>query len=265
VNVYNAGKRAWKRVASGALFSGEGARNAYPSPVVLGPDGYFHVAWVWRDSPAAETNHTLSYAKTKDFSSFFKADGTPLELPLTLTNGDVVDPVPAKQGLLNGSVKVGFDQSGRVIVSYHKFDAAGKTQLFNARAEESGWKIYTTSTWDYRWDFSGRGTIPLDINVYPVEVSGADLVQRYRHKVAGTGVWKLNEDHLSVTENRKLPSYLESTMKPEQEGRVVQLMPDALAPQIYLRWETYPANRDRAREPAFAAPAHSELSLMIRQ
>ena len=121
--------------------------------------------WVWREEGDCATNHDLSYARSKDLKHWQKGDGTPLQLPLTLTNADVIDPVPVNGGIINGNTKLGFDSKKRVIVSYHKFDAAGKTQAYSARLEDGQWKIYQTSDWDYRWDFRGGGSIPFEIRL----------------------------------------------------------------------------------------------------
>ena len=48
------------------LFDGQGRRNAYPLGPVTGPDGRFHVVWVWRDTPDCATNNNLSYARSRD-------------------------------------------------------------------------------------------------------------------------------------------------------------------------------------------------------
>ncbi len=37
-----------------------------PQGPVRGPDGLFHVVWVWRDTPDRATNHHLSYARSRD-------------------------------------------------------------------------------------------------------------------------------------------------------------------------------------------------------
>ena len=102
---------------------GEGAMNAYNVGPVKGPDGWFHMSWIWRDTPAAETNHDLSYAKSPDLINWFTAEGAPISLPIKLsTPGVIVDPVPIKCGMINGNGQIGFDSQNRVILSYHKFE-----------------------------------------------------------------------------------------------------------------------------------------------
>ena len=49
-----------------ALTDDEGLRNAYFDGPHEGPDGGFHLAWVWRESPDAATNHALSDARSSN-------------------------------------------------------------------------------------------------------------------------------------------------------------------------------------------------------
>lgn len=42
------------------------------------------MCWVWRDDPRCETNHTLEYAKTKDFIHRCDAYDTSLPLPIRM-------------------------------------------------------------------------------------------------------------------------------------------------------------------------------------
>ena len=134
-------KRTWKRLLDKPLTDGEGERNAYFDGPVQGPDGWFHLAWVWRESPDAATNHDLSYARSKDLRHWENAAGKPLTLPIRMTDGVIVDPVPQNGGMINGNTRVGFDDKGRVTISYHKHDAAGNTQPWNARLENGDMEI----------------------------------------------------------------------------------------------------------------------------
>ena len=68
-NIYDTGTRAWRRLLGTPLTDGQGQRNAYPVGPVLGPDGFCHLVWVWRDTPDAATNHDLSYARSRDLVS----------------------------------------------------------------------------------------------------------------------------------------------------------------------------------------------------
>ena len=58
--------------------------------------------------------------------------------------------------MINNNTKVGFDSQNRPVVAYHKFDAAGNTQLYNARVEGGKWVTHQTSNWNYRWNIRRR-------------------------------------------------------------------------------------------------------------
>jgi len=157
--VYDVETETWRRLAESPLFSGGGKMNAYFVGPAQDKSGAFHICWVWRNTPDCATNHDLCYARSKDLVHWETSAGRPLSLPITLATAEVVDPVPPGGGMINGNTKVGFDADGRPVISYHKFDAQGKTQLYNARRETGGWRIYQISDWDYRWEFQGGGTL----------------------------------------------------------------------------------------------------------
>ena len=162
-NVYDGA--GWKRLLDSPLANGEGKRSAYFVGPALGPDGWFHLAWVWRDSPDAATNHDLSYARSRDLVHWTRSDGTPLPLPIRLGDSEIVDAVPVRGGMINNNTVAGFDARGRVLIVFHKFDAAGDTQLFVARREAKGWRIVQASAWKgFRWDFGGTGSLDFSVD-----------------------------------------------------------------------------------------------------
>nr|WP_224745793.1 BNR repeat-containing protein [Neiella litorisoli] len=159
-NIYDTNTKSWSRLHSNQFLDGEGKMSGYFEGPTLGPDGYFHLIWVWRNTPSADTNHSLSYARSADLVSWQDSNGKPLALPLTLATTEVVDPVPPKGGMINGNVKIGFDQDQKPIISYHKYDADGNTQMHVIRREENGWHGVQISDWQgFRWDFSGGGSL----------------------------------------------------------------------------------------------------------
>jgi hypothetical protein len=266
-NGYDADTGAWSRLLDTPLTDGQGQRNAYPVGPIAGPDGAFHLVWVWRDSPDAATNHDLSYARSVDLVTWTSGDGSALDLPITLASSDVVDPVAVGQGLINNNTKVGFDADGRPAVVYHKYDASGATQLYNARLEDGAWVVHQTTDWDYRWEFGGTGTLVFEIEVEGIQSQpdGA-LTQRYYHaQYGGWGAFRLDPDTLARVEDIEPPlPYPRELDEPESEtpGMVVRWQrdwsPDAEDVQYLLRWETLPSNRDMPRNPV---PPPTELRL----
>jgi len=152
-----------------------------------------------------------------------------------------------------------FDKRGRTILSYHKFDANGNTQVYNARFEEKTWKIYQTSDWKHRWFFSGGGTIEVDVDLGPVMISkSGSLLQGYKHIKYGGGVWVLDEDSLKPIvsipggaellghHNAPTSTYPEIKVRwKEDENRL-----DFDSYRFFLRWEAPLVNRDAQRDTA---------------
>ena len=269
-NVYDHKSRRWRRLMDEPLTTGEGRMNAYFGPMRMGPDGYYHMCWVWRDHGGCETNHDVSYARTKNLIDWEAHDGRKLELPIKLSTADIVDPVPAKGGAINGNVCIGFDSRKRPVVSYHKYDENGLTQVCNARLEQAGWKIYRTSDWDYRWEFSGGGAISFEVRVGPVVV-GKDgrLTQNYTHINYGRGHWVLDEATLKpvdTVQDAPPSARPHKTMEAPSTSLEPRKCGDSGASgktgvRYELRWETWPVNRDRKRDDA-APPAPSMLRLV---
>ena len=158
------------------------------------------MVWVWRDTPDCATNHDLSYARSKDLVHWETSRGAALSLPITIDNGEIVDPFPGG-GIINGNTRIGFDAQNRVILSYHKYDAAGNTQIHNAPRRRR-LKHYQASDWTQRWEFSGNGTIQFDVRVGGVSVVDGALVQSFSSPESG-GLWILDPATLS---RRKSPA-----------------------------------------------------------
>lgn len=151
--------------------------NAYHTNYMRGPDGFFHVAWVWRENYFVETNFNVNYAKSRDLRTWENSGGEVIPLPITPKTAEVVDRIPEKSGLLN-NIKLGFDQAGRPVISYLKFDSTGASQLFHARLVDGRWKSTPATQWTYRWDPRGGGTIKGEINFSGVRVSNGRLIEQ---------------------------------------------------------------------------------------
>ncbi len=259
-NVYDECSRHWRRLTDQPLTDGESKNNAYFADPVLGPDGFFHLVWVWRNTPDCATNHDLSYARSRDMAHWETSSGRPLQLPIRLATAEIVDPVSVNGGIINGNNRVGFDSQNRPVVTYHKFDAQGRTQIYNARLEAGRWKIYQTTDWDYRWEFSGGGSIHFEIRPGAVRREGRDLLLDYAHDRYGAGTWRLDEATLRPLETRprarRWPAELD---KPETPGMQVHPLPTKGPGDFVPRWETLGPNRDRPRPGPPPAPSPLRL------
>lgn len=253
-NVYDTPTRTWRRLLDTPLTSGNGKANAYLQGPIPGPDGWYHMVWVWRDHPGCESNHDPSYARSRDLIHWENAAGAPLTLPLTMESPCVVDPVPAGGGVINGNVELGFDGHQRPVVSYHKYDAHGVTQVYNARFENGAWNIQQASAWDYRWEFRGGGAIVFEVELSAVHVAGTGrLRQTYTHVTHGSGAWLLDEATLTPLEtipSRGVDDVAPSKLTTDLGRRQAADSGSSDEPGVryVLQWETLPANRDKPRE-----------------
>jgi hypothetical protein len=265
-NVYDEQNQSWSRLLEQPLTSGRGQMNAYCTVPALGPDGRFHLVWVWRDTPDCASNHDLSYARSDDLVHWTDSVGRPQTLPITVETGDVVDPVPPRGGLINVNRELGFDNAGRPVVTYHKYDASGDLQVYAARRETNAWKIVQVSDWQgYRWDFSGGGTILVEVKVGAVRPLGkGQLALNYRYP-RGSGTWVLDETTLRPIPGAKTPR--EEPLVPPAFAQIESAFP-GLKKQIHrdtgvappgtryaLTWDTLEANRDRPRTSPLPEPS----------
>lgn len=270
LNVYDGSGRGWSRLLDRPLFDGEGQRNAYPLTPVRGPDGGYHVSWVWRESADCSTNHDLGYARSRDLIRWESADGKRLAPPIKLSSpGVVVDAVPVAGGLLNGTGQVGFDHTGRPVLAYHKYDADGISQAYLARWQADGWRIRQLTAWDYRWDFKGGGTLPKsEISLGAVRPGrDGELRLEFGHAKSGSGEWVIDEETLAVLRTERSRVQMPRILW-KRQGAATELQmrlaedsgpsrPDGT--RFMLRWETLPANRDRPRDPPWPEPSRLQV------
>ena len=264
-NLYEPATRSWRRLLAAPLLEGEGHRNAYATDPVLGPDGYFHLVWMWRDTPDASTNHTLCYARSRDLIHWENSRGVPLSLPITLATSDVIDGAKVKGGLINMTMAVGFDAAKQPVVTYHRYDARGRSQVYAARpGATQGWDVRQVSDWDFRWEFSGGGSLTAEVSVgAPHLQPDGTLVMSYASTAAGTGRWPLRGDTLERSgEWPALPPELPDSLcrvRSDFPGMEVQSLGSRANGQRWvLRWETLGRNRDRPRA---SVPPATELWL----
>ena len=266
-NHYLASEQRWERLPVKPIASGEGIRNAYLDGPVYGPDGFFHLCWVWRDDPDCSTNHDVCYARSRDFIHWETSGGIPLELPITVANAEIIDPVPVCAGLFNGNVRIGFDAGLRLVITYHKLDPTGNTQIYNARLESEGWKVYQTSDWTGAWLPAGYGTVEAVIRVYPLRADPSRrLLLPYSHRDHGVGVWILDDETLRPVATlpgltRQLPEEFAAVGTGMKRHWLLGARPSGNegGPEFALTWESLPENRDK---PQARVPSPSCLKLV---
>ena len=274
-NVYDADAKGWVRFLDTPLFEGEGKRNAYPHGPVKGPDGLFHVVWVWRDTPDCATNHHLSYARSRDLKHWDTAAGETVDLPLMLEQSALcVDPISPGGGIINGCERLAFDSACRPVISYHKLDEDGHIQIYVTRFRDGQWHRHPITMWNKNIAFGGRGAMPF----IGIRISGLTRLESdmfgitYRHRDYGSGRIILDEETLHPVERNvavpsEHPKELTRATTPF-EGISVKLAhdvgnPDESDTKYVLRWETLGAHQDRPRKPPL--PPASMLKLVRLQ
>lgn len=268
LKIYNAGTSSWREaVPGGTLLDGQGRMSPYPTDVELGPDGNYHVAWVWRDTPAAETSHDVYYAWSPDLLHWQSAGGSSLDTPISDRGPALVDRVPSGGGVINGLLKIGYDNKERAILSYHKYDKGGNSQIFNARFVDQSWLIKQISSWNWRWSFGGLGSFGFDIAIEPpIATKENTLVEQFATKAGGKGAWIVDPDSLNVIGFRSFEYPIPANAVRPRYGlagaatRYVYAAGEANDKSgLFLRWESMPLNRDR---PSAVKPKPSDLLLL---
>lgn len=256
-NLYDTTTRTWSRMLDRPMLDGEGKRSAYPSGPKQGPDGRFHMIWVWRDTPDCATNHHLSYARSSDLIQWESAFGERVSLPMRIDQQQLwVDPVPSRGGLINGGCHLSFDSEHRPLITYHKADGNGDMQVHVARAGDSGWTFRQLTDWKKPVPFSGNGSMGfVGIRITDLEPAGpGQLSMSYRHRDYGSGRLDVDEETLkrlpsAKVESSDLPSSLKRVRSdfPNMEIRRAEDLGQSSDPTVryLLQWETVGVNRDR--------------------
>jgi hypothetical protein len=257
---FDTAKQSWSRMhGGGPLVDGEGQRNAYFKGPDMGPDGYYHLTWVWRETPSANTNHDMSYARSKDLENWETSDGKPLALPMKLSNVEIVEPVPVGGGILNGQHRLGFDLQKKPMISYFKYDAKGDTQIYLLRKTAKGWKSFQVSNWKgSRLELDRQGSLANSISISSDPELSKDGTIRVRATRDGvTTEWRLDSNTNIVLGQETIVNNMPTPVKAEMAKRD---MPFHIArPQgkgtgafaefdWYLTWHALPPNQDLARE-----------------
>jgi hypothetical protein len=249
------------------LTDGQGLMNAYQSQPTLGSDNWYHLYWVWRDTPDCSTNHDLSYLKSPDLINWFNAFDKQVQLPVTIDiKSVIIDPIPVKGGIINLAASLCLDKKEEPLMAYHKYDAEGNLQLFVARLKGKKWKIKQLTQWDYRWEFSGNGSINFEVRLGAFKNRGDGFYElAYSHIKYGDGIFLLNEKMkicgtvIKPAQPKEI-STLEGTFTGLQVRNSQDLGTSGEPGSRYmLKWETLPANRDQARPEPW--PEASQLYL----
>jgi len=269
-NRYDPANRKWTRLLDTALLDGEGKTNAYANLPVRHGD-YFHMIWVWRDTPDCATNHHLSYARSRDMVHWESAFGDKLKLPITIASKELwVDPAPPGTGMINGGQRLFFDAKGQPLIVYHRENAKGHMQIYAARVVDGKWRSHQLTDWKEPVKFSGGGSMPfIGITLGQVERAGEGVLSiGYRHKDHGPGVLVFDEQSLKPLDQPPPAKPREPAavrrVRGDFEGLGIRRADDLgdsgeKGVRYLLCWETLGSNNDRPRKPPLPEPSTLRL------
>lgn len=241
-NVYDEKTKAFSRLTDQPLFDGQNKMSAYASGPRMGPDGWFHVVWLWRNTPHSETNHHLSYARSKDLVNWECADGNAIALPITPEKeAFTVDPTGPGGGMINGAFRLFFDTQKKPIIAYMKYDNNGNNQLYLARYNTTQWQINQITDWDYRWEFKGPGSITFEIRINGASIDKHIASIAYSHKHLGNGRINVDLTTLTALSDEKVEAGPKQSSYPEELLKYQSGMSGA---QIHWIKKTNPLNTD---------------------
>jgi hypothetical protein len=276
-NVWNPRKQTWSRYLDTPLIDGKGERNAYMEGPDLGPDNYYHLVWVWRETYDCATNHTLSYARSKDLLHWESVTGKSVPLPITIEEQSlIVDPTPPGGGLYNPGIRLIFDPYGKVLIGYHKYDKDMNTQLFVSRYENGKWTNKQVTDWNLHWIFQGGGCVINELTIDKTKVlsnGNGQVTFGYHRRDTGSGEILLDGKTLDPVGERpytyKYPKSLdtvESTFPDMVVSKTFDAGKSLRQNETYmLRWETLPENRDLKREGELPPPSTLRIYKFINK
>lgn len=157
LNKYDVKQQKWERVQS-VLIDGENKRNAYWQ-LYVDDKGTIHLSWVWRETWMVETNHDLCYARsTDDGKSWYRTDGTPYQLPITLENAEYAWRIPENSELINQTSMSADAQGNPYIATYWRDADSDVPQYRLVWHNEKGWQSSQVTQRTTPFSLKGGGT-----------------------------------------------------------------------------------------------------------
>ena len=260
----------WSSLNGGPFLSDRGfgrSVSGYPSRFAVERDGFVHIAIVWRLTTDAATNVRVSYAKTKDFVSWFDSRNKALKLPLSAETTETVLHTGPNAGLLNNA-KVSLDSQGRPIIVFTRQDAAGRNTVELALADRGQWRFVPVATSERGIDVKGTGSLPNTVALSEIDFSKADRPVLYYRFPGNAGV-------RAALDPATLAPVCAEQPAPEINAKLTDRPIPTMRPQALpidgratLIWSAQPANQDRApactdAAPLACKPPPSTLKLLI--
>lgn len=272
LNVLNG--NIWSKISGGPLLGSNynGMRvSAYPTEFVKTPDGFLHVAIVWRYTSDISSNFRVSYAKTSDFRSWYDASDGAISLPISPSNADTIDDPGQMHGLVNNA-RISLDQAGRPVVGYTKYNSQGLNGVFLARHDAKRWRISEIASALKTIPIRGGGSIAVLPRFSAINFisDGAQIDVSF----PGEAAYSLMLDPSLSVISRKAPDRRAAEEKDDldlvRKVAVSIALPRVSedAPAAVLRWAAQAPNNDKPRactvvQPKACNPPPSTLRLSI--
>jgi hypothetical protein len=188
IDRYDANTRTWQAVQS-PLIEGAGKCSPYWWRPEIGVDGVINVAWCWRDTPDAATNHDICYVRSRDGGKTWEnSAGKVLPTPILPGADVVVEKIPPGQNLIN-TCALATDAQGRPHISYYRNDSQGVPQYFHLWFDGQKWSAAQVSQRTEAFSLGGQGTLEIPMSRPEIAVSQSGTAYLItRDNAAGGGL-----------------------------------------------------------------------------
>jgi rhamnogalacturonyl hydrolase YesR len=188
----------WSQVQE-SLIDGEGKRSPYWGMAVDAAGG-LHLAWMWRDSADAATNHDLAYARSTDGgTTWTRSDGSPYQLPITAATAEYAARIPPASNLMNPP-SIAADGQGRPCIATYWSPVPGAPPRFHVvRREANLWAVIAGPARSTTFSLVGTGTKrpPISRAALLVESASGPVHLVYRDDLRGGRVVLASLDRVS--------------------------------------------------------------------
>lgn len=170
LNRYDPTTHAWSVVQS-PLLEGAGKSSPYWWRPEVSADGVIHLAWCWRDSPDAASNHDIYYVSSRDGGKSWESSaGVKLTLPITVQSDARVFAIAKGQNLIN-SCSLATDAQSHPHIAYYSNGPDGVPQYFHLWFDGLAWSAQQVSQRKHSFTIGGTGTLQIPISRPEIAVS----------------------------------------------------------------------------------------------
>lgn len=267
LNVYDTVTRTWSRLTTEPWLShpADSPMGAYPNTPVKGPDGLYHVIWVYRTDKGAINNRSLSYARSTNLRDWTSSSGAPLALPLTIENAEIIDPSLEGSGLVNGKFALGFAPDGSPLISYHRYNGS-TSAIWLANLKDGAWQTRPVFTFSC-------ANLGIEVRAPKVEIDG--FISQEYESCGQQGRARINPTTMNVSGSYPVKPGLTGDLLATEPLSPLTICgytgaaartewgigPNVDAGKWLLRWYTLPGYGHFEQRPNCAAPEPVALRL----